>query len=110
MGVFVVRGELDILLRAAALGWLGLSANTFLARSTEILPTKIGTLTEDLFNNLLVANNVANAIDHHASIHLDLDGTGIAVTINHGDAAVAGAVLLYRLGYCLSNGICMAGW
>lgn len=63
------------------------------------------TLSEDLLDDILGADDIASSLDHHASVDLDLDGTRASLLVNHGDTALSRAVLLNSMDDSLGNGI-----
>lgn len=64
---------------------------------------------EDMSDKTLVAHDIVCAQDVHAGIDLDLDRSGSAVLVNHGDAALSGAVLLEGAHDGASNGVGVLG-
>lgn len=78
-------------------------------RLVPLPPQPIPLPGEDLVDDVFVADNVAGSLDLEASIDLDVDGTRPAVFVDHGDAAVAGAVLLNGVDDGAGNGVGVVG-
>lgn len=67
-------------------------------------------LLQNLVDNILVTNDVPRALNRDARVNLNLNRARPAILVNHGDAALAGAVLLDSLDDGPGNGVGMAGW
>lgn len=67
-------------------------------------------LLKDLVHDIFVADDVPRALNSDARVNLNLDGARPAIFVNHGDAALARAVLLDGFDDGSGNGVGMAGW